>query len=199
MNGDVVALQNQDNSAVLNINDMGSSEMAARLAEMETKLDLVQKFFKRVMVKESDYGIIPGTEKPSLLKPGAEKLLALYNFSSIVKEKNEVRDLKTGYYQAQIVIQIVHRGTGIVVAEGVGEASSYESKYRYRWAFESEIPDSIDKEALQSKTFKSKKNGKEYKRYRLDNPDLIDQWNTVLKMARCNTNSNGDQWNLQPK
>lgn len=178
------ALVDKGTGEVIDITSGGSGEMATRLAEMETKLMLVRKFFKSVMNKDEDFGIIPGTDKPSLLKPGAEKLLALYNFSSIVKEKNEVRDLQTGYYQAQVVIQIVHRGTGIVIAEGVGEASSFESKYRYRWMYENELPKGADKEALTSKTFVSKKSGKEYVRYRMENADIIDQWNTVLKMAK---------------
>lgn len=178
------ALVNTGTGEVVDFTAGGSGEMAVLLAEMENKLKLVQEFFKRVMRKDTDFGIIPGTEKPSLLKPGAEKLLAVYNFASVVKEKNEVRDMKTGYYQAQLVIQIVHRGTGVVVAEGVGEASSFESKYRYRWVFESDLPKGIDKESLTSKTFVSKKSGKEYQRYRLENADIIDQWNTVLKMAK---------------
>lgn len=184
MGGDVATLQNQDSSAVLDINGMGSGEMAARLAEMEAKLGLVQKFFSRVMKKEEDYGVIPGTDKPTLFKPGAEKLCELYGYASVIKDKRETRDFKTGYYLAEVVVQIVHRGSGLIIAEGVGEASSYESKYRYRWVFESDLPKGIDKESLVSKTFESKKSGKEYTRYRLENPDLIDQWNTVLKMAK---------------
>lgn len=175
---------NKATGEVMDLNAGGSAQMAAMLVEMESKLTLVRDFFKRVMDKETDYGIIPGTDKPSLLKPGAEKLLALYNFSSTVKEKNETRDLKTGYYQAQLVMQIIHRGTGVVVAEGVGEASSYESKYRYRWVYESDLPKGIDKDSLVSKTFESRKTGKEYSKYRIENSDLIDQWNTVLKMAK---------------
>ena len=31
-------------------------------------------FVKAQMQKEIDYGVIPGTKKPTLLKPGAEKL-----------------------------------------------------------------------------------------------------------------------------
>lgn len=174
----------QSTGEIMDFNSGGSAAMAATLVEMEAKLKLVQEFFKRVMVKETDYGIIPGTDKPSLLKPGAEKLLALYNYSSVVKEKTEERDIKTGYYHAQLVIQIVHRGTGVLVAEGVGEASSFESKYRYRWVYENDIPDGIDKNTLLSKTFKSKNTGKNYAKYRLENPDMIDQWNTVLKMAK---------------
>ncbi len=178
------SLVNQATGEVVDFNSGGAAQMSMMLAEMESKLNLVQTFFKRVMTKDTDYGIIPGTDKPSLLKPGAEKLLALYNFASVVKEKNETRDLKTGYYQAQLVVQIIHRGTGVVVAEGVGEASSFESKYRYRWAYESDVPAGLDKSTLMKKTFTNRKSGKEYQKYRLENPDLIDQWNTVLKMAK---------------
>lgn len=174
----------QSTGEIVDFTNGGSAAMATMLVDMEAKLKLVQEFFKRVMVKETDYGIIPGTEKPSLLKPGAEKLLALYNFSSVIKEKTEDRDIKTGYYHAQLVIQIIHRGSGVLVAEGVGEASSFESKYRYRWIYESDIPDGIDKNTLMSKTFISKKSNKQYTKYRLENPDMIDQWNTVLKMAK---------------
>jgi hypothetical protein len=36
-------------------------------------------FVKLQMQRDIDYGIIPGTNKPSLLKPGAEKLCRLFN------------------------------------------------------------------------------------------------------------------------
>lgn len=180
----VVALGNQQSGSLMDMDTGAAGEMAIRLAEMKSKLNLVQEFFADVMVKGEDFGIIPGTDKPSLLKPGAEKLCELYGFASVVKEKKENRDFKTGYYLAELIMQIVHRKTGVVVAEGVGEASSYESKYRYRWVFESDLPRGLDKDSLVSKTFESKKNGKEYTRYRIENVDLIDQWNTVLKMAK---------------
>ncbi|HWR06170.1 hypothetical protein [Sporomusa sp.] len=177
--------QGASGGALVDMNSsMGAGEMAVRLADMEAKLELVQNFFKRVMRKDEDYGIIPGTDKPSLLKPGAEKLCELYGFAPIIKEKEETRDLKTGYYHVRITIQLIHRATGTIIAEGVGEASSYESKYRYRWVYESDLPKGIDKDSLVCKTFESRKTGKDYKKYRLENPDLIDQWNTVLKMGK---------------
>ena len=174
----------QQSGALLDMDSSGASDMAIRLAEMTTKLDLVQKFFKQVMVKDLDYGIIPGTDKPTLYKPGTEKLCELYGFAPIVKAKNDTRDFKTGYYLSEITMQIVHRKTGTIIAEGVGEASSYESKYRYRWVYESDVPKSLDKEALVNKIFKNKKTGAEYAKYRIENTDLIDQWNTILKMAK---------------
>jgi len=162
----------------------GTADMAMRLAEMSDKLDLVKTFFKTQMAKDIDFGIIPGTDKPALFKAGAEKLCALYGFSQRVLDKTETRDIATGYYLAEVTVQLTHAASGIIVADGVGECSSYESKYRYRWVFESDVPKNIDKAGLVSKTFESKKTGKEFTRYRLENPDLIDQWNTVLKMAK---------------
>jgi len=173
-----------NNGGLLDMDAGGSNEMAVRLAEMTSKLDLVQKFFKGIMVKGLDYGIIPGTDKPTLYKPGAEKLCELYGFASVVKSKKDTRDFNNGYYLAELTMQIIHRKTGTIIAEGVGEASSYESKYRYRWIYESDIPKGIDKESLLSKTFKNKTTGNEYSKYRIENTDLVDQWNTILKMAK---------------
>lgn len=183
-NNVTVLASQQSGGALLDMDAGGASDMAVRLGEMTTKLDLVQKFFKQVMVKDLDYGIIPGTDKPTLYKPGAEKLCELYGFAPIVKSKSDTRDFKTGYYLAEIIMQIVHRKTGTVIAEGVGEASSYESKYRYRWVYESDVPKGLDKEALVNKIFKNRSTGAEYAKYRIENTDLIDQWNTILKMAK---------------
>ena len=126
------ALATQQNSGGIVDMTGGSGAMAASLNEMKMKLSMVQNFMKEVMDDGFDYGIIPGTDKPCLFKPGAEKMLTLYGFSSIVKEKKETRDLLTGYYLAEITMQIIHRASGCIVAEGVGECSSFESKYRYR-------------------------------------------------------------------
>lgn len=182
--GNVVALQNQQNGELMNMDTGTADEMSVRLAEMKSKLSLVKNFFQDVMDKDVDFGIIPGTDKPTLYKPGAEKLCELYGFSPVLKEKKETRDFKTGYYLAEVVMQIIHRKTGLIVAEGVGEACSYESKYRYRWLYGSKIPKEVDKESLVKQTFTNKRTGEEYVKYRMENPDLIDQWNTVLKMAK---------------
>ena len=182
-NSAAMTTMEQKSGGIMDMTGGMSGEMAGRLAEMKMKLDLVQQFFKGVMEKDLDYGIIPGTQKPSLLKPGAEKLCELYGFAPVVKDKRETRDFNTGYYLAELTMQIVHRQSGAIIAEGVGEASSYESKYRFRWVFDSEVPKSVDKNGLIQKTFKGK-NGSEYVKYRMENVDLIDQWNTVLKMAK---------------
>lgn len=76
----------------------------------------------------------------------------------------------------------MHRGTQIVAGEGEGSCNTYESKYRYRWVYERDIPRGVDKDTLVFKEYK-KDDGSVFYKYRLDNEDLFSQWNTVLKMA----------------
>ncbi|WP_089610071.1 hypothetical protein [Dehalobacterium formicoaceticum] len=165
------------------IQDSGSSalDMARRLEETKAKLILTKSFFESVMEKDVDYGTIPGTQKPSLLQPGADKLSNLYGFSKMIEEKQEKKDYDTGHYDVTVKVRLIHRGSQIIAGEGEGSCSTYESKYRYRWVPEWELLSSIDKDSLDYKE-KIGKNG-QFKVYRVENEDLFSQWNTVLKMA----------------
>ena len=42
------------------------------VAEVRTHVNLIQQVMQSVMKKGTHYDTIPGTDKPSLLKPGAE-------------------------------------------------------------------------------------------------------------------------------
>ena len=168
---------------VVTINDNSAFEMQNNLTELKSKINMVQQFVQSVMKVDLDYGTIPGTDNRSLFQPGADKLNALYGFARLIKDKDEVKNFETGHYDVTVKVQLVHRASGAVVGEGEGSCSTRESKYRYRWVFESDLPRGIDKETIVSKGFKSRKTGKEYYKYRIENSDLCDVWNTVLKMA----------------
>ena len=180
MDGNLVPIEQQYDVVEASISPQ---EMNLKLAEMKTKMQLMQKFFKEVMVKDQDYGVIPGTEKPTLLKPGAEKLCELYGYASVVKQVEEEKNIETGFYRARVTVALVHRRTGAVIAEGVGEANTMESRYRYRWTPEWKLPGGVDKSALYYEE-RTSKNGKPYRMYRLENNDPWTLWNTVLKMAK---------------
>ncbi|MBO8136774.1 MAG: hypothetical protein H0Z40_01345 [Desulfotomaculum sp.] len=175
-----IAQNNQ--SVVMEVDGGTPQEMAMRLADMKSKLGLVQKFFKEVMVKDQDYGVIPGTDKPTLLKPGAEKLCELYGYAPVVKQVDELSDKETGFYRARVTVALIHRRTGITIAEGVGEANTNEGRYRWRWVPEWKLPPGIDKESLYCEE-RTGRNGK-YLMYRIENEDPWTLWNTVLKMAK---------------
>lgn len=161
-----------------------SQEMHAVLQEMKQKLNLTQQFFKEVMIEGQDYGVLEGTAKPTLLKAGAEKLCELYGFSPIVKMIEETAERDTGYYRARVTISLIHRRSGVTIADGVGEANTMESRYRWRWVFENELPRGIDKNSLVQKSFPKKNGNGTYIKYRIENEDLHSLWNTVLKMAK---------------
>ncbi|MGL5512626.1 MAG: hypothetical protein ACRDBM_05220 [Sporomusa sp.] len=190
---EIVMLPNQGagGGALVDMTGFNSAtEMQRNLVDMKAKIDAVQRFVKEVMSKDLDYGVIPGTENRTLFQPGADKLNALYGFARYIVSKEENKDFKSGHYDVTIRIQLRHRDSGLCVGEGEGFCATYESKYRYRWVFERDVPDGVDKKTLLSKTFKAKKKDgqkeedrKEYTRYRLENQDLFDVWNTVLKMA----------------
>lgn len=158
-------------------------EMALRLADMKQKISLVQSFFKEIMVQNQDFGVIPGTDKPTLLKPGAEKLCEFYGYSPVMKQVDETVDRDTGYYRARVTVALVHRRTGVVVAEGVGEANTMEGRYRWRWTPDFKLPKGMDVNGLYCEQRKAK-TGKMFTMYRLPNEDPWTLWNTVLKMAK---------------
>jgi hypothetical protein len=96
-------------------------------------------FTKSIMVNGRDYGVIPGTgkdAKPTLLKPGAEKLTTFFGLSPryelIDREMDWTGERHGGeaFFYLQYKCQLWRNG--VLVGEGVGSCNSWERKYRYR-------------------------------------------------------------------
>ncbi|MGG1554969.1 hypothetical protein [Paenibacillus ferrarius] len=168
--------------AIIDYEFGSATDLRKKLADMKQKLNLTKEFFREVMQEGVDYGIIPGTDKPTLLKPGAEGLCEFYNFAPTIASKVEDKNFETGYYGVDITIRLIHRGSGAIIGEGVGHANTFESRYRWRWVSEKDLPKGVEKEDLVSKE-RSGKYGK-YQSYRIENDDMHSIWNTVLKMAK---------------
>lgn len=97
-----------------------------------TRLKELQQFVKEVMVEDEDYGVIPGTNKPSLYKPGAEKLCEIYGLAPMVEVTQRVEDWDRGLFAYEVRTSLVSKRTGQVVATGVGSCNSMEGRYRWR-------------------------------------------------------------------
>lgn len=168
--------------AIVDLEFGSAADLRKKLDAMKQKLNLTKEFFREVMVEGTDYGIIPGTDKPTLFKAGAEGLCEFYNLAPTIASKVEDKVHETGYYAVDVTIRLIHRGTGSIIAEGVGHANTYESRYRWRWVSEKDIPKGFSREDLISKD----RNGKygNFVQYRLENDDMHSIWNTVLKMAK---------------
>jgi len=79
-----------------------------------------------------DYGMIPGVPKPVLFKPGAENIAFGFNVSPIVRDgnKGEVWDASTGLREYSVILALVHRRSGVTLAEGVGSARAKRSNLK---------------------------------------------------------------------
>lgn len=119
----------------------------------------LDKLFDKLLVPGVDYDRIPGTDKPTLLKSGAELLCQVFHLAPgrveiLLKEE----DFANGIISYTVGVPILHRETGVLVAYGVGSANSREPRYRYRKS--KEDPD-----------------------IRVENPDPAGDQNTLIKMS----------------
>jgi len=164
-------------------------------------LHKVQSVMTKVMVINEDYGKLPGTSKPSLLLPGAQKLNMMFRFSPVYDWKEE--KLEANHRNYLVSCDLIHIITGKLVARGLGSCSTLESKYRYRTGG-IVCPDcgndSISKgkgdESWNKNFYCNTKKGGCNAKFPLtderlvsqpvgktENKDIADCWNTVLKMA----------------
>ena len=106
--------------------------MADTLREESEQRQILGQYVKREMVAGTDYGAIPGTEKPTLLKPGAEKLCSLFRCTPRFEMEKELEDWDRPFFYYRFRCYVESNDTGAVVAEGFGSANSMEGKWRWR-------------------------------------------------------------------
>lgn len=88
----------------------------------------IQQCMDKVMKKDQHYGVIPGTNtKPTLLKPGAEKLCLLFRLDPEYDVINTVETPERISYMVRCTV--FHIPTGSRVASGLGSCNSREEKY----------------------------------------------------------------------
>ncbi|MGG3887442.1 hypothetical protein ABEV63_26245, partial [Brevibacillus panacihumi] len=119
-----IALQNQNQVNSLSIID------SVDLGEVKTTLSKINQFqmvIQNTLKKDHDYGIIPGTPKPTLFKPGAEKILMLFGVTSEYEVIEKVQDYENGFFAFTVKCLIYKNG--IKITEGVGHCNTREPKY----------------------------------------------------------------------
>jgi hypothetical protein len=171
---------------------------ALTVHDVRGQVQLIQQILRDVMQEGVHYGKIPGTEKPSLFKAGAEKLNLTFRFDP----QYETVEKQDGLHLTiTSKCTLWHIPSGQRYGSGMGSCSTRESRYAYRQS--SRKCPSCGKEAIiKGKEefgggwlcFK-KKDGCGAKfddkdeaitkqvSGRVPNEDIADQYNTVLKMA----------------
>lgn len=148
------------------------------VADIISHVSMVQEVMRAVMKKDVHFGIIPGTDKPTLYKPGAEVLCMAFR----IADSYEVEDLSAdGAVRYRVTCIGTHQTSGVVLGTGMGEASSGEEKYKWRKATSPQEYDETPANMRRTKHFK-KRDGGGYsvQQVRTEPADLA---NTVLKMA----------------
>lgn len=184
---------------------MSDQQFDERLSLMLRERDRLRKVQREVLTEGSDYDVIPGTKKPSLLKPGAEVLNKMAGlvptYPAITPTFGDGKMAPNIHYVVQCVLRVGSQ-EGPAKASGVGSCNSWERKYRWRKA--ERICPNCNKPAIIKGQAQygggwvcwKKKDGCGTKFAEdapqivdqvtgdVENPDPFDQDNTLLKMAK---------------
>ena len=177
--------------------DILPEDLDRRIARTKMQIEALEKLMKTVLKPGidydtvlktgSDYNAVTRTLKPTLLLDGAHQICQAFHLRPefTIETKTEDRTANPPFLSYFCRCKLYHRPTGMLVAEGIGAANSYESRYRYRWA---EAPAEEQKRWQELKNlpgYRSKKiEGRWVLHRRVENPDIFDLQNTLVKMAK---------------
>lgn len=166
----------------------GGEDSPMTAMQVAHQVQAIQEVMRAVMKPDVHYGTIPGCgDKPTLLKPGAEKLCL--TFGLVPEFTIDRRDYDGGHREYEVRCRLLTR-SGRFAGEGVGVCSTLESKYRYRWdntgrMVPKEYWESRNQDLLGGDAFvPRKKDGKWYIFQRVEHGNPADYHNTCLKIAK---------------
>lgn len=192
-------------------NELQPAGNALTARDVRDQVNLIQEVMNSVMrgpTKDNPHGVhfglVPGCgDKPTLLKPGAEKLALVFKLHPIIDNDRDIRivNLPDGHREVTVFCHIM--SGNVEVATGVGSCSTMESKYRYRGGEKTPTETPVPKEYW-NLSEEGKKNealaiigGRGFgvmkhdgkwviceKGEKMENPDIADTYNTVLKIAK---------------
>lgn len=170
------------------------------------RYNAVTEFVSRVLRSDVDYGVIPGTDKRTLLKPGAEKLTTFFGLSTRFQLLERIEDWTGERHGGEPFFYYLYRCQlfrgDVLIAEGDASCNSRETKYRWREA--QRLCPACGQSAIikgreefgggwlcfkkkggcgakfpdGDQTIESQQTG------RVFNPDIADQVNTIQKMSQ---------------
>ncbi|KKN82024.1 hypothetical protein LCGC14_0312910 [marine sediment metagenome] len=96
----------------------------ATTEEARGRLADIRQFVRTELIEGQDYGTIPGTQKPSLWQPGAEKLTEKLMLAPTFDSVSwVVEDHERGAYMVDVLCRLIYYPTGQIVAECFGSAA----------------------------------------------------------------------------
>lgn len=132
---------------------MGGPLIIRPIMDIQAMLDsrtAIMALLRQVMIRDVDYGQLPGTPRPMLYKNGAEKLERFFGLRVISELWEKEERWSDG--QAEAFFRYTYRARAYfgetLVGQMDGTCHSHEDKYRWRWLPETEIPFWLNKADL---------------------------------------------------
>lgn len=126
---DVIPLKQIKNRAIYEQN------LVPSLSEIKRKNGLLHQFVDEMMSVGQDYGLIKGYQKPTLLKPGAEKLCQFFQLSVEYSVVKRLEDWERGLFHYEVKAQLHETiATGKIV-DGIGSCNSKEHRFQKQHPF----------------------------------------------------------------
>ncbi len=157
-------------------------ESAMTLDAVVGQVKLIQKLMQTVLKEGEHYGTIPGTNKPTLYKPGAEKLCLTFRLEPDYEIIKEIREKDFIAYTVKCKLHPME-------VTGIGSCNSRETKYRYHSQstgrpVPKEYWDNRDSAILGGPQYTTRKKDKQWLIYeQVENENPWDLDNTLVKMA----------------
>ena len=144
------------------------------IANTMKKIAQMQAVVQKTLKNGQDFGTVPGTNKPTLLKPGGEKICMLFGLNPEYTFLQTTEDYDKEFFSYNIRCTLFKNGQP--VAQGVGSCNSKEKKYRY--VNVDKVPENYVgfQEPITDKYGRTK--------YKINNLDICSLVNTILKMAK---------------
>ena len=98
--------------------------------EVVARVKKVKDVTKALMVEHVHYGVVPGTDKPTLLQPGAQLLNLTFRLTPRFKTQELWEE--GGHLTVKSICESVHIPTGQVWGSGEAMCSTREAKYAFR-------------------------------------------------------------------
>src|SRR5690625_556672 len=119
----IVSLPTKGNTSRINPGDTLSIE------EVIKRNEQFKKFIHETMVEGVDYGKVAGYTKPTLLKPGAEKICHYMKLSIHYEVSHRFEEWQEGIFYYEVRVMLKQRDNMQLVAQGIGSANTKEKQY----------------------------------------------------------------------
>lgn len=173
---------------------------AQQLDQFGDRKKSMRKLVKTQMKEGVDYGVIPGTNKKTLLQPGAEKLANLYALIPKFELTKEIEDWEKGFFYYRYLCKLsynvpltrggengnleVYDAKTVPAGEAERSCNSREKKYLYNTVPERFATDEQKKNAISRFTKQERGYTNTYLKVKNSPEESADDANTIQSMAQ---------------